>query len=596
MGYAVRVNTEQILAMSEGEAAKNDSLEATVNTHLGRLLLKQVLSIYFILTILVTILQIVVEFSSTRNLIIKELETSFNSIHSPLALALWGLEEGQIQHISQGISSLPVVSYFAVWDELSDEPLAQFGDLKIPNLPEEYGPINQGSQFGLYVPLYFEHESDRTPVGRALIISGQDRVISRLEVGIIMLIINAMIKSTLLIILFLMVFRRRLVLPLEWLIGRIKATHFEDLAPIRERENKELFQAGTELTVLAYTYNDLIQRLSSAHDIIHQQNQSLAAEVEEKTKHLSTALKDVEEKKIEMEQNNALLSKEISIRRQAQDELLKINETLESSLKQLHETQKELIVAEKMAALGNLVAGVAHEINTPVGTSLTAVSHMKDSLLPVSEAFSNGSLTKSQMSNFIDACLESTEILDKCLNQAAALIRSFKMVAVDQSSEEIRSINLQNYINDVILSLKPRLKRTKHQVELDCPDSIELLCKPGMISQLITNLIMNSLIHAFEPHDEGLMKISVGENDKNVFIKYTDNGKGVAREHMVKLFEPFFTTKRGQGGSGLGTHIIYNIITQSLNGTVNVDSAPGEGLSYDIVLPKVNEKIAHENI
>jgi signal transduction histidine kinase len=573
----------------------DDKVEVTVKTHLGKLLLKEVLTIYFLLTILVTIIQVVVEFSSTRSLIIEELERSFNSIHSPLALALWGLEESQIQQISKGISSLPVVSYFAVWDELSDEPLAEFGEIGIKNLPETYGPIKEGSQFGLYVQLFFKHESDHTPVGRALIISGQDRVISRLEVGIIMLIINAMIKSALLIVLFLMVFRRRLGAPLEWLITRIKATHFEELITIREHENKELFELNTELTVLARTYNDLIMRLQSAHDTIHRQNQSLAAEVEEKTKHLSSALRDVEEKKIEMEQSNQLLSREISIRRQAQDELLKINETLESSLKQLNETQKELIIAEKMAALGNLVAGVAHEINTPVGTSLTAVSHLKDTMIPVSEAFKSGALTKTQLGNFIEAAFESTEILDKCLNQAAALIRSFKMVAVDQSSEDVRAINLKNYVNDVVLSLKPRLKRTKHKVHIECDDNIELLCKPGMISQLLTNLIMNSLIHGFDDNVEGTISVNISEDTNFVYIQYSDNGKGVSKEHMEKLFEPFFTTKRGQGGSGLGTHIIFNIVTQSLNGSINVQGGLGEGLMYDISLPKAYDKIAHEH-
>lgn len=559
-------------------------IEKTIKTPIGRLLLKEVLTVYFLLTILVTVIQVIVEFSSARNLISKELERSFSTIHSPLSLALWGLEEEQIQHISQGISSLPVVSYFAVWDELSEEPLAEFGKVKM-SLPDKLGAISKGPEFGLHMELFFEHNADRTRVGRAVIISGQDKVISRLEVGIIMLIINAMIKSAILILLFLWVFKRRLVQPMEWLIVRIRGTQAEELSVIKEYENNELFSMGTELTVLARSYNDLIKRLQAAQSVIQKQNQSLANEVEEKTKHLSDALTEARNNKIELEQNNILLSREVAIRQQAQDELLNINETLENSLQKLHEAQRELIVSEKMAALGNLVAGVAHEINTPVGTSLTAVSHLKDTLMPVSEALKSGKLTKSQLNEFIEANFESIEILDKCLQQAAALIRSFKMVAVDQSSEETRHINLKNYIKDVILSLKPRLKRTKHIIDIDCPEEIEILCKPGMISQLITNLIMNSIIHGFDNIEQGTIKIKAYDNANTVFIYYEDNGKGVSKENMEKLFDPFFTTRRGQGGSGLGTHIIYNIITQSLGGTVNVKSTLGEGLCYEISLP-----------
>lgn len=560
-------------------------IEKTIKTPIGRLLLKEVLTIYFLLTIFVTVIQVVVEFSSARNLISKELERSFNTIYSPLSLALWGLEEDQIQHISQGISSLPVVSYFAVWDELSEKPLAEFGEVKM-SLPDKLGAISKGSEFGLHLEIFFEHNTDRTRIGRAVIISDQDKVISRLEVGIIMLIINAMIKSAILIILFLLVFRRRLVQPMEWLIVRIRDTQAEELAVIKEYENNELFSMETELTVLARTYNNLIKRLKVAQGVIQKQNQSLAQEVEDKTKHLSDALNDVKNNKIELEQNNILLSREVSIRQQAQDELLNINETLENSLQQLHEAQRELIVSEKMAALGNLVAGVAHEINTPVGTSMTAVSHLKDNLTPVSEALKSGKLTKSQLHEFIEANFESVEILDKCLQQAAALIRSFKMIAVDQSSEETRHINLDSYIKDVLLSLKPRLKRTKHIIDIDCPKELEIRCKPGIISQLITNLIMNSIIHGFDKIEQGSIKIKVRDNKDTVFIYYEDNGKGVSKENMEKLFDPFFTTKRGQGGSGLGTHIIYNIITQSFGGTVNVKSNIGEGLCYEISLPK----------
>ncbi|WP_457569836.1 sensor histidine kinase [Desulfurobacterium sp.] len=268
------------------------------------------------------------------------------------------------------------------------------------------------------------------------------------------------------------------------------------------------------------------------------------------------------------------------------EELHKKNQELENTLKKLKETQKQLIESEKMAALGSLVAGVAHEVNTPIGIGVTAASHLNLKAKEFMKKYKEGTLKRSDFEKFMETLEQSTEIILSNLERAAELIRSFKKIAVDQSIDEKRKINLKNYLKELLLSLRPKWKKTKHQVVLECPDNIEIETYPGAISQIITNLISNSLIHAFDSKKEGIMKIQVGKKDGKIILRYSDNGKGIPEDIQEKIFDPFFTTKRGQGGTGLGLHILYNIVTRKLNGNIKCISKPGEGTTFVIEFPE----------
>ncbi|NHZ94020.1 two-component histidine kinase, partial [Massilia sp. CCM 8733] len=170
--------------------------------------------------------------------------------------------------------------------------------------------------------------------------------------------------------------------------------------------------------------------------------------------------------------------------------------------------------------------------------------------------------------------------------RAAALVRSFKQVAVDQSSDDIRSFNMKTYLDEVLLSLQPRLKGRPVKVEVDCPDDVVLESFPGAVSQIVTNLVMNSLVHGYTREQAGVIRIEVRLDGGQVWFDYRDDGAGMDQETLGKLFDPFFTTRRGQGGSGLGAHIVYNLVTGPLGGSVKVDSAPGEGLHYRLRFPQ----------
>jgi signal transduction histidine kinase len=276
--------------------------------------------------------------------------------------------------------------------------------------------------------------------------------------------------------------------------------------------------------------------------------------------------------------------------RRAKDALEEQNAALENALTSLKDAQGELVRQEKLASLGRLVAGVAHEINTPLGICVTATSHLVEELKLTREDMAAGTLDEDGLNQFLDIIDQSLKIMTTNTQRAAALVRSFKQVAVDQSSDDIRSFNLRKYIDEVLLSLQPKLKGKPIAIDIDCAPNIELASFPGAVSQIVTNMVMNSLVHGFEEGQPGKIKISGKVDGDFVDFDYSDDGVGMDSATLAQLFDPFFTTKRGSGGSGLGAHILFNLVTGALGGTVKVVSAPGMGLHYKLRFPKVRRK------
>lgn len=286
------------------------------------------------------------------------------------------------------------------------------------------------------------------------------------------------------------------------------------------------------------------------------------------------------------------VARDITIRKQQEKELLEAkdnaeaaNRALQESLEFIKRTQQHLVESEKMASLGGLVAGVAHEINTPVGVGVTASSFLEDKTKVFSEKVKNGDLKRSDLEKYLGVATEASSIIHKNLNRAADLIRSFKQVAVDQSGEVKRMFKLKQYIDELFISLRPKLKRTSHQVQIHCPDDLAIDSFPGVFSQVITNLVFNSLTHGFEEKEEGLITLDIWAEEGDLFVIYKDNGKGMEETTLKKIFDPFFTTKRGQGGTGLGMHIVYNLVTITLGGQITCQSSPGNGTQFSIRIP-----------
>jgi two-component system NtrC family sensor kinase len=261
-------------------------------------------------------------------------------------------------------------------------------------------------------------------------------------------------------------------------------------------------------------------------------------------------------------------------------------ELLEQQNAALLEAQSELVRQEKLASLGRLVAGVAHEINTPLGICVTATSHLVEELRLTRAELAAGEMTAESLESFFDIIDQSLRIMTTNTQRAAALVRSFKQVAVDQSSDAIRSFNLLTYLNEVLLSLQPKLKGRPVKVVVDCPPDVVLDSFPGAVSQIVTNMVVNSLVHGFEHEQPGNIRLHASCAEGMVHLDYMDDGAGMDEDTLGKLFDPFFTTRRGTGGSGLGAHILFNLATGPLGGTIRVESAPGEGLQYFLRFPQ----------
>lgn len=269
-------------------------------------------------------------------------------------------------------------------------------------------------------------------------------------------------------------------------------------------------------------------------------------------------------------------------------ELRAAKEQAEVALTETRATQHQLLEAEKMAALGSLVAGVAHEVNTPIGSALTAASVLEERTKTVRSAFDGGTIKKAELGRYLDGTSEAGLLILSNLHRAAELILSFKQVAVDQTSGERRRFVVNTCIEEILTSLRPRLKRRLIDVQVNCPPDLWMDSYPGALSQVVTNLVVNSLLHAYGEKDAGIISLAVRELPlERIQLTYGDDGTGMAASVLARIFEPFFTTKRGAGGTGLGMHIVYNNVTQRLGGTITADSTEGVGTLFVLSLPRL---------
>jgi PAS domain S-box-containing protein len=269
-------------------------------------------------------------------------------------------------------------------------------------------------------------------------------------------------------------------------------------------------------------------------------------------------------------------------------ELRSAKDAAEAALRNLQETQIFLIEAEKLAALGRLVAGVAHEINNPVGTSLTVASSLQRKTAMIANELAQGNLKRSTLTEFLDISQAASSQLIANLNHAAEMIQSFKQVATDRNYSIQRIFDLGDLTEQVFKSLRPGLGKQSLALRVDCPSNLTMNSYPGLYGQVLTNLFLNSVMHAFPDGEQGTIGIKVQVSGKeNVEILFFDDGRGMSLDVRRKAFDPFFTTRRDHSCTGLGLHIVHTIVTNRLGGRVNIESEPDEGTKIRIILPRV---------
>ncbi|MFH0298578.1 PAS domain S-box protein [Bradyrhizobium sp. 31Argb] len=287
-------------------------------------------------------------------------------------------------------------------------------------------------------------------------------------------------------------------------------------------------------------------------------------------------------------ENIVTVALDIGERKRSEHEMRKARDAAEAALRNLRETQNSLIEAEKLAALGRLVAGVAHEVNNPVGISLTVASALERKAATFAAQVERGELRRSSLNDFLATTSDASSQLVANLNRAAELIQSFKQVAADRNYSDQRNFDLGDLTEQVVMSLRPGLRKHNLTLNVDCQPNLIMNSYPGPYGQVLTNLFLNSVAHAFPDGKPGIVDIQVRASGRdNVEVIFSDNGCGMSLDVRRRAFDPFFTTRRDQGGTGLGLHIVYSIVTTRLGGRLDLDSEPGGGTRIQIILPRV---------
>ena len=334
--------------------------------------------------------------------------------------------------------------------------------------------------------------------------------------------------------------------------------------------------------ILIYSRRSIFQpiaEITEAIDKLRKGERNFQLSTIDRNDELTDILTSLQQFQLELTELDSLRDSEQKLQKEALQQRDKAQETLE----QLKTTQDKLIANEKMASLGALVAGVAHEVNTPLGVSVTMSSTISHNLINFLGEVKSGSLKRSSLARFETDTTQSLELLSNSLAQASHLIHSFKKVAIDQTSSKRREFNLLITINEILSTLQHLIKRTNIKYFVEGDENIIIDSYPGPFGQVITNLFNNAIFHAFDNRDKGEIHIRFSRSGNDIILLFSDNGSGVEAEHLNKLFDPFFTTKLGRGGSGLGLNIVHNIVSTLLGGSIHVESRIGT--TFEITLP-----------
>ena len=539
------------------------------NTHktitIRKALSRAVILVTSLSILLSIIVSTVLDVSNQKQSLIKELNTIAGIIAYNAYVPVVFLDEDEMQkqlkaykdidyikniHIYQEDEFSGAISLFATYDAEGSSPIPS----RVKKLSRNITANIEDQEIEVIYPIRIDDTDlgTNSRVDGYVYILGSDKPINdalrnRLSVDLIVALL--ILLSVLLITI---TFQRRFSRPIEALSAVVK-----DVSKNKNYDAVVPNAKITELDMLARSINTLfartlaqIERQKKDEQEIRQLNQNLEVKVNQRT----VALKEA-------------------------------NQELLSTLERMQQYQNKIVESEKMASLGQMVAGVAHEVNTPLGLGITGSTLIRDKIEELKINFDNKTLTSSHMSRFIDDGIENLDLIYRNLNRAAELVSSFKKLAVTHETQEEKEINLISFTNEVIASMTGDLNKYPHQVTVDGDSNLEFHTKPPVIQQIIENLINNSLIHAFDDEQQGHIKLTITQHDGFAVIDYSDDGKGVPVNIRNRIFDPFVTTRRGEGGSGLGLHLVYNLVTQALDGSIKLNTENKKGAQFTIEFP-----------
>lgn len=507
---------------------------------LGIRLLAAILLCSSLITLIATGLQLWLDYRYELSAIDERIEQIEKSSLKSLSNSLWEISPEQVQVQLEGLHQLPDVEFLQITSSYNDFYQAGKKPASGPVVERQYElshQIDNGSTYN---------------VGVLTLVISLEAVYQRLADKVLVILTSQGVKTFFVSIFILTIFNRLITQHLGTMADYASRLKLDQLGkPLQlkrkeRREKDELSQVVDAMNTMRESMLQDMRKRASAEQALA----TLNAELEQRVEHRTH----------ELEQRN---------------------HELQETLHKLQLTQQQLVESEKLAALGGLVAGVAHEINTPIGIGYTAASYLADQAKIQQQNDPDNPMTQT--------ALESSLMIQQNLERANQLISAFKLVSVDQSSEQKRRFDLIDYVDEILTSLSPRMKICQPEVSISSPEHIMLDSYPGSFYQIFNNLIINSLLHGFDNQPGGKISINFELKDEMVLIDYRDNGQGIPEGWHKKLFEPFATTKRNQGCSGLGMHITYNLISQLLKGHIQcIEDDKQQGAHFRLCFPLEN--------
>ena len=552
-------------------------------------LLRIIFGSYFVITVVVTAIQLTAEYRHTEDRLGREIDAMQQTFGPGIADAMWRYNYDTLRGILSGMKELPVVVGIKVESDSGEivHAVGAISDARGRKLSADAAgqltPV-QGQErlfaktFSRVFPIVYEDDAGQMQrIGTWTVYSNQRIVVKQVEYGFFLILINSVIKTLALWFIFLFVVRHWLGKPLRQLIdfvGRLNINNLGDSVFVLQDRGRH------ELHVLANKLNEMAAKLRTAVA----EKVALNAELQARQIRIEMLNESLE---LRVTERTADLMKDRQQLARANHELEQTNGRLAEALETLNRAHEELGRSERLAALGSLVAGIAHELNTPIGNSLTVASTLAESTRAFATSFDAG-LKKSTVERFIKDTLQASDLLTRNIVRSADLVSSFKQVAVDQTSAQRRSFDLAAVIAENLGALAPMIAKTAFQVEQAVPNCITLDSYPGPLGQVLMNLVNNAILHGFEGRSHGLIVITarpVGAD--GVELRISDDGIGVPPENLHRIFDPFFTTKLGTGGCGLGLSISHNLVTSVLGGKIQVESNMAIGTMFTLWLPLV---------
>lgn len=552
-------------------------------------------SIYFLIAAIVTVAHMAFEYDQAKKNILADLKTFQNTFQPILSQMAWSINRDALRKTVEGIAAAPNIAGVRIKaigvDEVSAGTILDDQGKVVSTNPSSKAVFwGDGSEaasglFGFEFPIVYQAiDGTQEIVGHGIFYSSRAIVFERVKYGFALIIINSLIKTLALWIIFSWLSNRILRQPLATLTDAVQEL---DLDKIDDLKIDLGSPRRDELKILEEAFNSMIQKLILARSELQNLNHLLEQKVQQRTGQLQRALQTQQTVSAELIEKSRALNESYQQLEQHSAALLNSHQAMELTLHDLRATQSQLIESEKLASLGQLVAGVAHELNTPIGNALITATALEHAAGEFQTAINQHELRKSTMTSFVTNTMGMTELIARSCKRAAALIASFKQVAIDQTSENRRSFNLFSLSDDIISTLRPSFRKVPWLIQTDIPTSINCDSYPGPLGQVITNLIQNAMTHAFTGRETGILKISARLEAGQVEMLFCDDGIGMPPAVLAHIFEPFYTTRLGQGGSGLGLSISLNIATAILGGNLQVRSEIAQGSCFTLSFPAV---------